>query len=87
MCYHQTQCFYSAGRSTKSLRPLPPQNKKAAEATYLFCGGSGIRTHGPRKESLVFKTSAFDQLSHPSVYLIVRDTVAFFLFLNKLRPR
>jgi hypothetical protein len=29
------------------------------------CGGSGIRTHGPRKGSTVFKTAAFDHSAIP----------------------
>lgn len=34
----------------------------------FFCGGSGIRTHGPLSRTPVFKTGAFDHSAIPPVY-------------------
>ena len=43
------------------------QNKKnLLRRARQVCGGGGIRTPGTRKRTLVFKTSAFNQLCHPS---------------------
>ena len=35
------------------------------------CGGGEIRTHGPRKESLVFKTSAFNHSATPPFHYVI----------------
>jgi hypothetical protein len=41
-------------------------------------GGGEIRTHGPRKESLVFKTSAFNHSATPPL-----TTLLYFYFFLK----
>jgi hypothetical protein len=39
---------------------------KKEQPLLFFSGGGGeIRTHGPRKETLVFKTSALDHSATP----------------------
>jgi hypothetical protein len=46
------------------LRPKTVREKRFSRASG---GGGGIRTHGGREPSLVFKTSAFDHSATPPV--------------------
>ncbi len=39
----------------------------------FVCGGGEIRTHGPRKGALVFKTSAIDHSATPPRVMLPED--------------
>ena len=52
---------------------LPPSSfsppyKKPLKRVVFMCGGGEIRTHGPRKETPVFKTGAFDHSATPPIF-------------------
>ena len=54
---HQSCCYFLQQCSNTILGGLPTEDSEGAQVG----GGSGIRTHGTREGSTVFKTVAFDR--------------------------
>jgi hypothetical protein len=60
----RTDAFASskiAPANLSSTHPAPQNKKGPADRPFLFGGEGGIRTHGPRKGTPVFKTGAFNR--------------------------
>ena len=53
-----------------SLRGIKKADTLRVSASNKLGGGRGIRTPGARKGTLVFKTSALNQLCHSSLYKV-----------------
>ncbi len=67
---------------------LPPHIQKSHLAVdFCMCGGSEIRTREGLSSLTVFKTAAFNQLSHPSISETGEWHYIIFFLLYKLFPR